>query len=131
MSQFANDAGPSDLAILAYQVRECTLKLFDATDSDALILDAAGNSQITSCGMRAMPYGWQTCSRSNPSPATANCQTGWAEKFGQHSQPTIGQGLAGTEQKFVRDLETQLKRSLGSAPRIPRDDCCQGRSNTA
>lgn len=30
MSRFANDAEPSDLAILAYQVRDCTLKLFDA-----------------------------------------------------------------------------------------------------
>ena len=36
MSQGASNTGPSDLSIPAYQVRECTLRLFDDTDSDAL-----------------------------------------------------------------------------------------------
>jgi hypothetical protein len=42
MSQFAGAHGPSDLAILAYQVRDCTLRLFDATDADALTWTPAG-----------------------------------------------------------------------------------------
>src|SRR5262249_55329732 len=36
MNQFASSAGPSDVAILAYQVRECTLRLFDATEPGSL-----------------------------------------------------------------------------------------------
>jgi hypothetical protein len=110
MSQFTNDAGPSDLAILAYQVRDCTLKLFDATDSDALtwtppgtanhILWHAGHAVWVADVLSIEPI---TGSRELPS--------GWAEKFGQNSQPaTIRDWPKGTE---VRSrLEMQLKRIL-------------------
>jgi DinB superfamily len=110
MSQFTNDAGPSDLAILAYQVRDCTLKLFDVTDSDALTWTPPGtvNHILWHAGHAVWVAGVLSIE-----PITGNSELppGWAEKFGQNSQPaTVRDWPDGTE---VRSrLETQLKRVL-------------------
>ena len=110
MSQFANDAGPSDLAILAYQVRDCTLKLFDATDSDALTWTPPGtvNHILWHAGHAVWVAGVLSI---EPITGSSELPPGWAEKFGQHSQPaTVRDWPDGTE---VRShLETQLRRVL-------------------
>jgi hypothetical protein len=110
MSQFANDAGPSDLAILAYQVRDCTVKLFEATGSDALTWTPPGTANhILWHAGHAL---WVADVLSiEPITGRGELPPGWAEKFGQNSQPaTVTDWPEGIE---VRSrLETQLKRIL-------------------
>src|SRR5437763_8070311 len=87
MSQTTNGAGPSDLAILAYQVRDCSLKLFDSTDSDALIWTPRGtaNHILWHAGHSVWVAGVLSLE-----PLTGNSElpAGWAERFGQNSQPS-------------------------------------------
>ena len=109
MSQFAND-GPSDLAILAYQVRDCTLKLFDATEPNALTWTPPGtaNHILWHAGHAV----W-VADVLSIEPITGNSELppGWAEKFGQHSQPATVTGWP--DRREVRSrLETQLNRIL-------------------
>jgi hypothetical protein len=110
MSQFANEAGPSDLAILAYQVRDCTLKLFDATDSDALTWTPPGT--VNHILWHAGHAVWVADVLSiEPISGKSELPPGWAEKFGQHSQPATVTGWP--DRREVRSrLETQLNRIL-------------------
>jgi hypothetical protein len=110
MSQFASDAGPSDLAILAYQVRDCTLKLFDATDLHALTWTPSGtvNHILWHAGHAVWVAGVLSI---EPITGDSELPLGWAEKFGQHSQPAmVTDWPEGTE--VHSQLETQLKRIL-------------------
>jgi hypothetical protein len=109
MSQFASAAGPSDLAILAYQVRECTLRLFDATDSDALTWTPPGtvNHILWHAGHAVWVAGVLS---TEPITGNSELPPGWAEKFGQHSQPATVREWR-TEQKFV----CRLKRSSSAS----------------
>ena len=110
MSPFANDVRPDGLAILAYQVRDCTLKLFDATDPDALTWTPPGtaNHILWHAGHAVWVAGVLTIE-----PLTGNSElpAGWTEKFGQNSQPaTMRDWPERTEVRWR--LETQLKRIL-------------------
>jgi hypothetical protein len=110
MSQVADDAGPSDLAILAYQVRECILRLFDDTDAGALTWTLPGTSNhILWHAGHAL---WVADVLSiEPITGHSELPEGWAEKFGQHSQPATVDDWP--ERAEVRSrLEGQLKRVL-------------------
>jgi hypothetical protein len=110
MSQIADEAGPSDLAILAYQVRECTLRLFDDTDSNALMWTPPGtaNHILWHSGHAVWVADALTI---EPLTGHSELPEGWAGIFGQHSQPaTVDDWPERTE---VRSrLEVQLKRVL-------------------
>lgn len=110
MSQFANDARPSDLAILAYQVRDCTLKLFDATDSDALTWTPPGTANHILWHAGHVVWVADVLSI-EPITGKSELPPGWAENFGQDSQPaTVRHWPEATE---VRSrLESQLKHIL-------------------
>jgi hypothetical protein len=110
MSQSANVAGPSSLAILAYQVRDCTLKLFDATDSDTLTWTPLGTANHILWHAGHVVWVADVLSV-EPITGKSELPPGWAEKFGQNSQPaTIRDWPERTE---VRSrLEAQLKRVL-------------------
>src|SRR5215203_2346100 len=108
MSQVSNDTVPNDLAVLAYQVRDCTLKLFDATDSDALTWTPPGtaNHILWHAGHSVWVAGVLSIE-----PITGNSELppGWAEKFGQHSQPSTVRDWPVRSEVRSR-LEMQLKR---------------------
>jgi DinB superfamily len=110
MSQVAESTGPSDLAILVYQVRECTLRLFDDTDGDALTWTLPGTSNhiLWHAGHAVWVADALTI---EPITGRSELPEGWAAKFGQHSQPaTVDVWPEGAE---VRSrLEVQLKRVL-------------------
>jgi hypothetical protein len=110
VSEFANDAGPSDLCMLAYQVRDCTLKLFDATEPDALTWTPPGttNHILWHSGHVLWVADVLTI---EPITGKNELPPGWADKFGQNSQPaTVREWPEGIE---VRSrLEAQLERIL-------------------
>ena len=99
MTQFASDAGPSDLAILAYQVRECTLRLLDDTEPGALTWTPPGtvNHILWHAGHAVWVADVLTI---EPITGHSELPGGWAEKFGQHRQ-RLRSGLSAP--KFVRD----------------------------
>jgi hypothetical protein len=110
MSQFANDTGPGDLAILAYQVRDCTLKLFDATEPDALTwtLPGTANHVLWHAGHVVWVADVLTI---EPITGKSELPPGWAEKFGQNSQPAMIKDWPERTELRSR-LEAQLKRIL-------------------
>jgi hypothetical protein len=110
MSQFASDAGPSDLAILAYQVRECTLRLFDETEPGALTWTPPGtvNHILWHAGHTVWVADVLTTVAIS---GNSELPAWWAEKFGQHSRPaTINEWPERTE--IRARLESQLKHIL-------------------
>jgi hypothetical protein len=110
MSQFASGAGPSDLAIVAYQVRECTLRLFDATVSDALTWTPPGT--VNHILWHAGHTVWVADALTTQAiTGASDLPPGWAERFGQHSQPAMVKEWP--ERAEVRSrLESQLQRIL-------------------
>jgi hypothetical protein len=110
MSQFASSAGPSDVAIMAYQVRECTLRLFDETDSDSLTWTLPGtvNHILWHAGHAVWVADVLTTEAVT---GHGELPEGWAEKFGQHSKPATIHDWP--ERAEVRSrLESQLKHIL-------------------
>src|SRR4051794_39359909 len=110
MTQVADDAGPSDLAILAYQVRECTLRLFDDTDSGALTWTPPGTSNhiLWHAGHAVWVADALTI---EPITGRSELPDGWAERFGQHSSPKSVHDWPNRTEVRSR-LEIQLKRVL-------------------
>src|SRR3954452_18335539 len=110
MNKTTKGAGPSDLAILAYQVRDCTRKLFDATHSDALTWTPPGT--VNHILWHAGHSVWVADVLSTePLTGTSELPPGWADKFGQNSQPsTVNDWPDASEVRS--QLETQLKRML-------------------
>jgi hypothetical protein len=110
MSQFANHAGPSELAILAYQVRDCTLKLFDGTDADALTWTPPGTANHILWHAGHVLWVADVLSI-EPITGKSELPSGWAEKFGQNSQPATVSDWPKSAEVRSR-LETQLMRVL-------------------
>jgi DinB superfamily len=110
MSEPARHSNPSHLSILAYQVRGCTLKLFDATDPDALTWTPPGTSNhiLWHAGHVVWVADVLTI---EPVTGSSELPPGWAERFGQNSQPVmVSDWPRGAE---VRSrLESQLERVL-------------------
>jgi hypothetical protein len=110
VSQFASDDGASDLAILAYQVRDCTLKLFDAAESAALTWTPPGTSNHILWHAGHVVWVADVLSI-EPITGDSELPPGWAAKFGQDSQPATVRDWP--ERTEVRSrLQMQLKRVL-------------------
>ena len=110
MSQSAGEARASDLAILASQIRECTLDLFEATTTDSLTWTPPGTSNhiLWHAGHAVWAADVLTV---KPLTGKSELPSDWAETFGQNSQPKSVR--VWPDRRVVRlQLETQLKRVL-------------------
>lgn len=100
----------NDLTILARQVRECTLELFDATTASSLTWTPSGTSNHIL--WHAGHVVWVVDALAvQPLSGRSELPPGWAATFGQNSQPLAVR--AWPDRKEVRlQLEVQLKRVL-------------------
>jgi hypothetical protein len=98
------------VAILAYQVRECTLRLFDATEPGALTWTPPGtvNHILWHAGHAVWVADVLT---TEPVTGESDLPPGWAETFGQDSKPATIRHWP--EPLEVRSrLESQMHRIL-------------------
>jgi hypothetical protein len=106
----SSDKGPSDLAILAWQVRECTMRMFDATEPEALTWTPTGTSNhiLWHSGHAIWVADVLTI---EPITGRSELPGGWADKFAQNSLPATIKSWP--DRAEVRSqLESQLKRVL-------------------